>query len=76
MSIVMTSPEVVEDRILNGYNNLLIRREKYKDVVEDRILNGYNNTTFCNRHRTCVVEDRILNGYNNRRLPRMRKKLL
>ena len=34
---------VVEDRILNGYNNLAKNWICYESVVEDRILNGYNN---------------------------------
>ena len=34
---------VVEDRILNGYNNLELFLLKAVYVVEDRILNGYNN---------------------------------
>ena len=34
---------VVEDRILNGYNNCAARASSAATVVEDRILNGYNN---------------------------------
>ena len=34
---------VVEDRILNGYNNSRPMRSMTTSVVEDRILNGYNN---------------------------------
>ena len=34
---------VVEDRILNGYNNKAYKDSKVSGVVEDRILNGYNN---------------------------------
>ncbi len=36
---------VVEDRILNGYNNCQHQEKRNRGVVEDRILNGYNNTT-------------------------------
>ena len=35
---------VVEDRILNGYNNFVVFVLDLKKVVEDRILNGYNNS--------------------------------
>ena len=34
---------VVEDRILNGYNNSIVTTTTAFSVVEDRILNGYNN---------------------------------
>ena len=34
---------VVEDRILNGYNNHIVLVTRPRSVVEDRILNGYNN---------------------------------
>ena len=34
---------VVEDRILNGYNNTGRAMMTRLFVVEDRILNGYNN---------------------------------
>ena len=34
---------VVEDRILNGYNNSIAQVRHQARVVEDRILNGYNN---------------------------------
>ena len=59
------SSVVVEDRILNGYNNISRYAHMTLLVVEDRILNGYNNRHPRDRHRTRVVEDRILNGYNN-----------
>ena len=35
--------DVVEDRILNGYNNPRQHSSAQLHVVEDRILNGYNN---------------------------------
>ena len=37
---------VVEDRILNGYNNSSNVLTLSIKVVEDRILNGYNNSAF------------------------------
>ena len=36
---------VVEDRILNGYNNSAVTTKLLAMVVEDRILNGYNNSS-------------------------------
>ena len=58
---------VVEDRILNGYNNSHSIFYHEIVVVEDRILNGYNNEHLSGWQYTSVVEDRILNGYNNLR---------
>ena len=43
MALVRVIAFVVEDRILNGYNNGFVFIPKLDNVVEDRILNGYNN---------------------------------
>ena len=42
---------VVEDRILNGYNNKKGCVLQIGGGVEDRILNGYNNSTYSNVSR-------------------------
>ncbi len=59
---------VVEDQILNGYNNPTCTSERPSVVVEDQILNGYNNNTKYHCPFLGVVEDQILNGYNNIKL--------